>query len=77
MNDFDLADDVAGEQLLMGLCETLDRLRQCQKSIAKEGLTITGSQGQLVRNPLLSTESECRRCLLAHYRALRLEPEDY
>lgn len=75
--DYSLADDIAGLSLLLGLCETLDRLRQCQGQIKADGLVTSGSQGQLRPHPLLSVEAECRRLLLSHFRALRLEPEDY
>jgi len=75
--DYALADDVAGESLLRSLCETLDRLQQCQVCIKKDGLTVAGAQGQTRPHPLLQTEAECRRAILAHYRALKLEPEDY
>lgn len=73
---YGLNDDPAGEQLLLSLCQTLDRLRECQRAVKKDGLTIEGSQGQIRPHPLLQTEAECRRALLAHYRALRLEPEE-
>ena len=74
--EYNLLGDTAGEQLLLSLCQNLDRLRQCQQQIAKDGLTIEGASGQIKPHPLLSVEAECRRALLAHFRALRLEPEE-
>jgi P27 family predicted phage terminase small subunit len=67
--DFETAADFT---LLRQLCETLDRLRQIQASIKKDGLTVIGSQGQTRLNPLLQAEDAARRTILAHVRALRL-----
>lgn len=77
MVDYDLASDIAGQELLLSLCQTLDRLAQCREAIEAEGLTVTGSTGQVRPHPLLAIEAENRRALLAHFRALKLESEDY
>lgn len=68
--------DAGSEQLLRSLCETVDRVRQCQAAIKKDGLTVVGASGQPRAHPLLAIENESRRSLLAHFRALRLEPEE-
>jgi len=63
--------------LLRELCSTLDRLRQVQEGIRATGLTVTGSQGQVRANPLLTLEDQLRRTLLAHVRALRLTNAEF
>lgn len=68
--------DASGEKILQSLCECLDRLTAISEQIGREGLTVPGSQGQPRAHPLLASETEHRRMVLAHYRALRLEPEE-
>ena len=68
-------DDSAGLAILLQLCETLDRVRQCQQQIERDGLTVPGYNDQTRPHPLLKTETEYRRQLLSCYRALKLEPE--
>lgn len=67
-------DDAGGLAMLRQLCETLDRLRECQQAIKADGVTVKGYRGQPRPHPLLKTESECRRQMLACYRALNLDP---
>lgn len=66
-------DDAASETLLRQFAETLDRLREVQSAIKRDGLTVHGSQGQPRPHPLLASESALRRDLLACARALRLD----
>jgi P27 family predicted phage terminase small subunit len=66
-------DDAAGRALLMRACEALDRLRQVQAVIAADGITTKGYRGQVRPHPLLSTEAEQSRILLATFRALNLD----
>ncbi|HET8597725.1 MAG TPA: P27 family phage terminase small subunit [Castellaniella sp.] len=65
--------DAASLAILQSLCETVDRLAECRKTIKADGLTVPGSGGQPRPHPLLQTEAEARRALLAHSRALRLD----
>lgn len=67
-------DDAGGLAMLRQLCEALDRLRECQQELKADGLTVKGYRGQPRPHPLLKTESECRRQMLACYRALNLDP---
>lgn len=71
--DFEI-DDAGGLAILEQLCEALDRLRECQKEIRAQGVTVKGYKGQTRPHPLLKTEAECRRQMLACYRALNLDP---
>lgn len=66
-------DDAASLAVLASLCETVDRLAACRAVIARDGMTVAGSGGQPRPHPLLQTEAEARRALLAHARALRLD----
>jgi len=73
LDDYSI-DDAGGLAMLRQLCETLDRLRECQKAIKADGITVKGYRGQPRPHPLLKTEGECRRQMFACYRALNLEP---
>ena len=66
-------DDPASLAILRSMCETADRLAACRATIDAEGLVTAGSTGQPRAHPLLQIESESRRALLAHSRALRLD----
>jgi hypothetical protein len=69
-----VVDDGASRALLRRqLCESLDGLRACQAQIRRDGLMIAGSKGQLRPHPLLVSEAEFRRAILASIRALRLD----
>lgn len=64
--------DAASLALLAQLCEALDGIRACQKQVRVDGLMICGASGQLRPHPLLTSEAEYRRAVLACTRALRL-----
>lgn len=66
-------DDAAGRAMLLRACESLERLRQVQAQIAADGLTTKGYRGQVRPHPLLATEAEQSRILLACFRALNLD----
>ena len=66
-------DDAGGRSILLRACESLDRLRQVQAQIAVDGITTKGYRGQVRPHPLLSTEAEQSRILLACFRALNLD----
>lgn len=65
-------DDAASVALLRQLCEALDGIRACQKQVKADGLMVTGASGQKRPHPLLVSEAEYRRAMLACCRALRL-----
>lgn len=65
-------EDAASLALLAQLCESLDGVRACQKQVRADGLMVEGAAGQKRPHPLLATESEYRRAMLACCRALRL-----
>lgn len=65
-------DDAASVALLRQLCEALDGIRACQKQVKADGLMVTGAAGQKRPHPLLASEAEYRRAMLACCRALRL-----
>lgn len=73
LDDYEI-DDAGGLAILRQLCEALERLRECQAAIKADGVTVKGYRGQPRPHPLLKTESECRRQMLACYRALNLDP---
>ena len=74
VSDYQIDDD-AGQLLLTSAMEALDRLRDCQKSIARDGVTVRGSQKQPRAHPLLSVERDARSQMLASLKALNLDLE--
>ena len=66
-------EDAASLAILRSLAECVDLIDECRARIAADGLMVPGAQGQPVRHPLLQTEADARRSLLAHARALRLD----
>jgi len=66
-------DDAAGRAMLLRACEALDRLKQVQAQIAADGLTTKGYRGQVRPHPLLVTEGEQTRIILACFRTLNLD----
>jgi P27 family predicted phage terminase small subunit len=68
-----VVDDGASRALLRQLCESLDGLRAVQARIKQDGLMIAGSKGQARPHPLLVSEAEFRRAILACVRGLRLD----
>jgi P27 family predicted phage terminase small subunit len=71
MNQYDM--DSAGIMLLTQALQTLDRLREVQAQIGKEGLVVTNAQGQTKANPLLKVENDCKTCLLRYWKSLGLD----
>jgi len=53
--------------LLETACRLADRIEECRRTVARDGLTSTGRHGQLIAHPLLEVESramvEFRACL--------------
>jgi P27 family predicted phage terminase small subunit len=49
------------------------RARQCRESIQVTGLTVTGRDGQLRANPLLSVERDARAAFMAGVKQLGLD----
>lgn len=57
-------EDAAGIALLGRLGESLDRLRQAQKDIAKNGLSISDQKGSKKMNPACHVEKEAHKQML-------------
>lgn len=68
-----MIEDGASLAILESMCQAVDRIQQCQEAIDRDGMVVTGSTGQPQQHPLLKTEAEARRALLAHARALKLD----
>jgi P27 family predicted phage terminase small subunit len=68
-------DDEAGRLLLQCALEAFDRMRECQKAIAKDGLVARGSKRQPRAHPLLAVERDARGQMLAALKALNLDLE--
>lgn len=68
-------DDEAARLLLQTALEALDRVRQCQRAITKDGLLSRGSKRQPRAHPLLAVERDARGQMLAALKALNLDLE--
>jgi P27 family predicted phage terminase small subunit len=71
-HDFDLSTRAAIAVLITSL-EAHQRARECRETIAREGLTVVGRDGQAKAHPLLAVERDARQAWLAGIRALGLE----
>jgi phage terminase small subunit len=65
--------DGTGTLTLMVACQALDRLRQAQAILAKEGVIATDRFGQPRIHPAAQIEKEARNGLLTALRALNLD----
>ena len=67
--------DEAGLLLLETALTALDRMRQAQASIAKDGMTTRDKFGQLKINPAVNAERDARSGMLQSLKALCLDIE--
>jgi P27 family predicted phage terminase small subunit len=74
INDLYQLDDVA-LLVLRGAMESLDLMRQAQKAVAAEGLTVRDRFSQQKANPNLLTLRDAKASLLSHLRQLGLDLE--
>ena len=74
--EFDVHDG-AGITLLEQALRALDRLTECQRIISKEGVVVKDRYGQDKPHPLLAVEKDARSGMLAAFKALDLEIDDY
>ena len=74
VTDYDL-DDPAGLLLLQTAMECFDRMRECQRVIAEDGVATRGSRKQIRSHPLLTTERDAKAQMLASLKALNLDIE--
>ena len=68
-------EDAGGCLLLQTALESLDRLREAQKSIAKDGAVTTDRFGQQKAHPLLAAERDARAQMLMALKQLNLDVE--
>jgi P27 family predicted phage terminase small subunit len=69
--------DNAALVLLRQCCECLDRIREAQKQIARDGLTVVNPKtGALQAHPGIKIESDSRQNFLKFWRALGLDPDE-
>lgn len=68
-------DDDAGQLILLTAMESFDRLRDCQKILAAEGLVCTDRFGQTRAHPLTAVERDSRTALLRSLKSLNLDVE--
>ena len=67
--------DGAGLVTLLTACQALDRLRQAQAIIAREGVISTDRFGQAKPHPATQIEKEARSGLLMALKAMNLDLE--
>ena len=74
LNEFSV-DDAAGQTILRVSLEAFDRSQDARKAINKDGMTVTGRDGQKRSHPLLTVERDNRAAFLAGLKALNLDLE--
>jgi P27 family predicted phage terminase small subunit len=62
--------------ILLQALEALDRLRQAQEVIAREGIVAIGRNGEPITHPAFRIEKDARSMLLRAWRQLDLEESD-
>src|SRR5262245_44129596 len=67
----------AAKAVLLQGCESLDRLRQVQETIKRDGIVGYDRFGQSRPHPLLKTEQDARLSVLRSLRLLNLDFDDY
>jgi P27 family predicted phage terminase small subunit len=70
-----LIEDEGGLQILQTSLEAFDRMRECQKVIEKEGLTVKDRFGQIKAHPLCTVERDARSQFLLGLKRLNLDIE--
>ena len=68
-------DDSAGLRILDTACEAFDRMREAQRAIKRDGMSVQDRWGQLKAHPLCSVERDARAQFLAALKALNLDLE--
>jgi P27 family predicted phage terminase small subunit len=69
--------DPAGLAVIEQAAKAIDRLEECRRAIARDGVTTTDRWGQVKPHPLLASERDARAGVLAAIRQLGAEvPED-
>lgn len=66
--------DALGRKILTTACESLDRMREAQAVLKKQGLTVRDRNGIVRPHPCTVIERNSRSALLAAFRSLHLEP---
>jgi P27 family predicted phage terminase small subunit len=67
--------DPGGLMILASACEAFDRMRQAQRRLKREGLTVTDRFGQRKAHPLTLVERDSRASMLSALRQLNLDIE--
>ena len=68
-------EDPAGLAVLHAGLEALDRMREAQRAIAQDGVTVRDRFGQLKAHPLLPVERDARAQFLGAIKQLNLDLE--
>lgn len=74
LKEYDIQ-DAGGLSILKSVCESLDRIRECQEIIDKEGMTVMDRFNQTKAHPLLSVERDARSQFLQAIKTLNLDLE--
>ena len=67
----------AAKLLLRTACEAVDRLRQAQKAIKNDGVSVKNRYGMPVAHPALRTEAQARQAVLQSLKQLRVDPGEF
>jgi P27 family predicted phage terminase small subunit len=69
--DFEI-EEAASLRLLLTACQSLDRMRQAQALIAKDGIVVRDRFGQLQRHPAATIERDARSAMLHAIKQMNL-----
>lgn len=67
--------DAGGVAVLIQACEALDRLRDAQQIIKRDGPEVRDRFGQQRPHPMLAVEKDCRAAYMAALKQLNLDLE--
>jgi len=74
LKEYDITDE-AGIAILQTAVEAMDLMRQAQRVVTKDGLTVKGDRGQIKAHPLLSVIRDQRAQFLMALKHLNLDLE--
>jgi len=67
--------DATGVMYMRRSCEALDRLRDAQRQIKRDGAVISDKKGSVKQHPAISIEKEAHRQMMEALKALNLDIE--
>ena len=76
VKDYRLDGDETALRILTTGCDALQKMRDCESIIQREGLTVKSRFGETRSHPLLTTQRDCHQLFLKSLKSLNLEIGD-